>query len=156
MVGQARHGRTVAQNRRARHDYFIDETLEAGLVLLGSEVKSLREGNASLAESWAGPKDGELFLNNCYIPEYKQAGRRNHDPRRPRKLLFHKREIDRLIGVVKREGVTLVPLRLYFNDRGIAKLELGLARGKRKRDKREAAKERDWKRQKARLMREMR
>jgi SsrA-binding protein len=147
-------GRVAAENRRARHNYFIEETLESGLVLQGSEVKSLRAGRASLAEAWAGPKDGALYLLNCHIPAYLQAARRNHDPRRPRKMLLHKREIGRLMDAVKREGVTLVPLKLYFNERGIAKLLVGLAKGKKKHDKRQSEKDRDWKRQKARLMRE--
>ena len=147
-------GRVAAENRRARHNYFIEDTLEAGLVLLGSEVKSLRAGRASLAEAWAGPKDGALYLMNCHIPAYQQAARRNHDPRRPRKLLLHKREVQRLTEGFKREGVTLVPLKLYFNERGIAKLLIGLAKGKKKHDKRQSDKERDWKRQKARLMRD--
>ena len=147
-------GRAVAENRRARHNYFIEETVEAGLMLLGSEVKSLRGGRASLAEAWAGPKDSALYLLNCHIPPYEQAARANHEPRRPRKLLLHKREMETLLGAVKREGVTLVPLKIYFNERGIAKLLLGLAKGKKKHDKRQSDKERDWKRQKARLIRE--
>ena len=155
MAKQSGPGRTVAQNRRARHDYFIDETLEAGLMLEGSEVKSLRQGSVSLNESWAGAKDGEIYLNDCHIPEYKQAGRRNHKPRRARKLLLKKREMAKLVSAVKREGATLVPLRLYFNDRGIAKVELALAHGKKRHDKRQATKERDWKRQKQRLLREL-
>ncbi len=145
----------VAQNRRARYDYFIDEKIEAGIVLQGTEVKSLRQGQASLSESWAGPRDGELWLNNCYIPEYDNSAQfNNHEARRPRKLLLHKREMLRLIGASNRQGVTIVPMSIYFNDRGIAKVMLGLARGKRQVDKRQTSKERDWKRQKARLMRE--
>ncbi len=155
MAKQTGPGHTVAQNRRARHDYFIDETLEAGLMLEGSEVKSLRQGSVSLNESWAGPRDGEIYLNDCYIPEYKQAGRHNHEPRRSRKLLLKKREMAKLVAAVKRDGATLVPLRLYFNDRGIAKVELALAHGKKRHDKRQATKERDWKRQKQRLLREL-
>ncbi len=143
----------IAQNRRARHDYFIEESMEAGLQLTGSEVKSLREKRGSIAEAYAGERDGELWLINAHIPEYKPAQRFGHEPRRWRKLLLHKREIERLIGAVKREGVTLVPLQLYFNERGIAKLQLGLARGKRKVDKRETEKKRDWQRQKQRLLR---
>jgi len=147
--------RYVAMNRKARHDYFITDTVEAGIILAGTEVKSLRTGQASIAESFAGPKDGTLFLINAYIPEYKQAGiHLQHETRRPRALLLHKRERDKLMGLVKREGMTLVPLGIYFNKRGIAKVELGLAKGKHKADKREAIKERDWKRDKARLMRE--
>ena len=145
--------RHVAQNRRARFDYHIDETLEAGLVLYGSEVKSLRKGSASIGESHAGERDGELYLFNAYIPEYAGANRFNHEPRRARKLLVHRRELGKLLGAVKREGVTLVPMSIYFNARGIAKVQLGLARGKKMADKRNAIKDRDWQRDKARLMR---
>lgn len=155
MAQAARHTHRVAtENRRARHDYFIDETFEVGLVLTGSEVKCLRAGKGSLSEAYAGEKGGEIWLFNTYIPEYAAAGNFSHEPRRPRKLLLHRRQIRRLIGAVKREGVTLVPLKIYFNARGIAKVDLGLARGKRKHDKREAEKTRDWTREKARLMRE--
>jgi SsrA-binding protein len=146
--------RLIAQNRKARHNYFIEDTLEAGLVLVGTEVKSLREGRCSLAEAYADDEGGELYLRNMHIPIYEPASRFNHEPRRPRKLLVHKRERDRLIGLIRRGGYTLVPLSVYFNARGIAKVELGLARGKRKVDKRETEKKRDWQRQKARLMRE--
>ncbi|MFQ5970863.1 MAG: SsrA-binding protein SmpB [Alphaproteobacteria bacterium] len=146
--------RIAVQNRRARHDYFIDSTLEAGLALAGTEVKSLREGRGSLADAWAGERKGELWLFSAYIPEYAAASRFNHDTRRPRRLLVHRRERDRLIGAVRREGVTLVPLSIYFNERGYAKVELGVARGKRKYDKRETEKRRDWERQKSRLLRE--
>jgi SsrA-binding protein len=146
--------RFVAVNRRARHDYSIQDTLEAGIVLSGSEVKVLRQGQASIAESYASVDEGELWLINAHIPEYKAATRFNHEPRRPRKLLVHRKELNRLLGAVRREGVTLVPLSIYFNDRGVAKCELGLAKGKRKADKREAEKARDWQRDKARLMRE--
>lgn len=148
--------RIAVQNRRARHDYFIDTTLEAGLALAGTEVKSLRAGRGSLADAWAGERKGELWLFNTYIPEYAAASRFNHDTRRPRRLLVHRRERDRLIGAVRREGVTLVPLSIYFNERGYAKVELGVARGKRKYDKRETEKRRDWERQKSRLLREQR
>ena len=144
----------VAQNRRARHDYIIEDSLEAGLVLTGTEVKSLREGRASIGEAYAAPEDGEFYLLNAHIAEYEAASRFNHEPKRPRKLLLHKKELARLIGRVQRDGYTVVPLRLYFNKRGIAKVELGLARGKRKVDKRETEKKRDWQREKARLMRE--
>ncbi len=147
-------GRVVAQNRRARFDYFIDDHVEAGIVLLGSEVKSLREGKASVQESYAGEMAGELYLFNAHIPEYSHAGYQSHEPRRPRKLLVHRRERDRLLGAVKRQGVTLVPVSLYFNKRGIAKIDIGLARGKRQHDKRETTKQRDWQREKARVMRE--
>ena len=147
-------GKLVAQNRRARHNYIIEETLEAGVVLTGSEVKSLRAGRVSLNEAWAGSQRGELYLMNCHVPVYKEAGNLNHLPTRPRKLLVHRRELNRLTGAVRREGRTLVPLRIYFNERGVAKVELAVAHGKRKSDKRESAKARDWQRQRARLMRE--
>ena len=144
--------RYVAQNRRARHDYLIEDTYEAGLALMGSEVKVLRQGLASIAEAFAGERGGEVFLFNANIPEYP-AARFNHEPKRPRRLLLHKREIDKVLGAIKREGMTLIPLAIYFNDRGRAKLSLGLAKGKRKGDKREAEKARDWQRDKARIMR---
>ncbi|MEM1103803.1 MAG: SsrA-binding protein SmpB [Pseudomonadota bacterium] len=144
----------VAENRRARHDYFIEETVEAGLMLLGTEVKALREGKANIAESYASDENGELFLINAYIPEYSAGNRQNHAPRRHRKLLLHKREMGKLAGAIQRKGYTLVPLKLYFNDRGRAKLELGLAKGKDARDKRQTERDRDWNREKARLMRE--
>jgi SsrA-binding protein len=146
--------RAVAENRKARHNYDILETFEAGIALEGSEVKSLREGKANIAESYASPEDGELYLINSSIREYTQANRFNHEERRPRKLLMHKREIARLIGATEREGMTVVPLKLYFNDRGIAKVQLALAKGRKHHDKREAEKARDWQRQKARLLRE--
>ncbi len=146
--------RFVAQNRRARHDYFIQDTLEAGIQLEGTEVKSLRKGSASIAEAYASERAGELWLINAFVPEYQMAGARfNHEPRRARKLLVHRKELNRLMGQVKREGITLVPLSIYFNDRGRAKVELGVAKGKRKVDKRETEKTRDWQRDKARLMR---
>lgn len=152
---RAKAQRYVALNRKARHDYFITDTVEAGIVLAGTEVKSLRTGQASIQESFAGPKDGALFLLNAYIPEYKQAGiHLQHEVRRARKLLLHKREMNKLMGAVKKEGMTIVPLGVYFNRRGIAKVELGLAKGKHKSDKRAAIKDRDWKRDKARIMRE--
>lgn len=151
---ESENRKLIAENRRARHEYFIEETLEAGIQLVGTEVKSLRAGRANIAESYASPEKGELWLINATIPEYPPAGQFNHDPRRPRKLLVRSRELKRLTGAVDREGRTLVPLRLYFNDRGIAKLELALAKGKKAHDKREATKDRDWKRQQARLLRE--
>ena len=151
---RAKAQRYVAMNRKARHDYFISDSVEAGIVLVGTEVKSLRTGQASIQESFAGPKDGALFLLNAYIPEYKLAGAHlQHETRRPRRLLLHKREMNKLLGLVKREGMTLVPLGIYFNRRGIAKVELGLAKGKHHADKREAIKKRDWERDKARVMR---
>jgi len=148
--------RAAAQNRKARHDYFIEETLEAGIVLMGTEVKSLRAGGASIAEAYAGPQDGEIFLFNAHIPEYKAAKHFGHEPKRPRKLLLKRREVGRLTGAVQRAGITMVPLSLYFNERGIAKVQLGLAKGKRKTDKRDTEKARDWQRDKARLLREKR
>ena len=148
------YSRPVAQNRRARHDYFIDETLEVGLILFGTEVKSLREGKASINESYAGESDGNLTLFNSHIPEYTAANRFNHEPRRVRPLLVKSRERDRLLGLMRREGCTLVPLKLYFNERGIAKIEVGVARGKRKVDKRQDQKTRDWNREKSRLLRD--
>ncbi len=153
--GASSVGRIAAQNRRARFDYFIESTVEAGIILAGTEVKSLRSGKASINESYAGEQGGELFLFNAYIPEYQLAGRFfQHETKRPRKLLVHRRELAKLLASIQREGMTLIPLSVYFNDRGIAKVELGLAKGKKKGDKREAEKERDWQRDKARLMRE--
>jgi SsrA-binding protein len=144
----------IAENRRARFDYMIEDTLEAGIQLVGTEVKSLRNGRANIAESYATTEKGELWLINATIPEYPPAGQFNHEPRRRRKLLVRGRELKRLMGAVEREGRTLAPLKLYFNARGIAKLELALAKGKKAQDKREATKDREWKRQQARLMRE--
>ena len=145
----------VADNRRARRDYEIGEVFEAGMMLSGPEVKSLRVGKASVAESYAAvDRNGEMFLYNANIPEYLQANRFNHEPKRPRKLLLHAKEIAKLAKGVEREGMTIVPLRIYFNDKGRAKIALALARGKKLRDKREADKARDWSRDKARLMRE--
>ena len=143
----------AAQNRRARHDYLIQDTIEAGMVLLGTEVKMLRQGQASINEAYAAERDGALYLVGAHIPEYKSA-RDNHEPGRPRKLLLHRKEQNKLRGLIKREGMTIVPLGIYFNERGLAKCELGLAKGKRKADKREAEKSRDWQRDKARLLRE--
>jgi SsrA-binding protein len=146
--------RVVADNRKARFNYAIEETYEAGIALSGTEVKSLREGKATIGEAYAGPSGEEMFLFNAYIPEYLQANRFNHETRRPRRLLLHKRQINKLIGATQREGYTVIPLKIYFNDRGRAKVELGLGRGKKLHDKREAEKERSWNREKARLMRE--
>jgi len=146
--------RIAAQNRKARHDYIIESTLEAGIVLTGSEVKSLRQGHGNITESYAVERDGDIVLLNSYIPEYKQAGKFNHETRRPRKLLLNRREIDKLGGLAQRAGMTLVPLKIYFNPRGIAKVELGIAKGKNKGDKRESEKKRDWERQRGRLMRQ--
>ena len=144
----------IAENRRARYDYFLEETFEAGLQLTGSEVKSLREGRANIAESYASVEGDELALINAYIPEYKSANRFNHEPRRARKLLMHRKQINRLMGAIQREGRTLIPTRLYWNEDGRAKLELALAKGKKAHDKREATAARDWQRDKARLMRD--
>ncbi len=156
MAGAAQTSvrKVVAENRKARFSYFIDDTFEAGIALGGSEVKSLRQGKANIADSYASEQNGEIFLINAYIPEYLQANRLNHETRRPRKLLLHKREASRLIGAVQKEGRTLIPLRIYFNDKGRAKLELALARGKKLHDKRETEKNRDWERQKGRLLRD--
>jgi SsrA-binding protein len=145
--------RVVAQNRRARFNYHLEETFEAGVALTGSEVKSLRAGKATIAESYADARGGEIWLINANIPEYVQAGRFNHAPKRLRKLLLHRRQINKLIGSVEREGMTLVPLRLYFNARGRAKVELALARGKKLHDKRETEKKRSWERERGRLLR---
>jgi SsrA-binding protein len=144
----------VAENRKARFNYQIGETFEAGLQLAGTEVKSLRQSRANIAESYVAPERGEIWLINANIPEYLKANRFNHEPRRPRKLLLHKRQVNRLAGAVQREGMTIVPLRLYFNERGRAKLEIALAQGKKVHDKRETEKARDWQREKGRLMRE--
>ena len=145
--------RPIAQNRKARHEYIIESTLEAGLMLTGSEVKSLRQGRCSIGEAYAHEQGGELYLRGMHISPYEAATRRNHEPLRPRKLLVHRRELAKLLGQVQRGGYTLVPLSIYFNARGIAKIELALARGKRKADKPETEKKRDWSRQKARLLR---
>jgi SsrA-binding protein len=144
----------VADNRKARFNYEIGETFEAGMVLTGSEVKSLRSGKANIAESYAGARDGELWLYNSNISEYRQAGRFNHAPKRARKLLLHQRQINKLIGAVEREGMTVVPLKLYFNERGRAKIEIALARGKKLHDKRQTEKKRSWDRERGRLLRQ--
>jgi len=153
MSERAKARRSIAQNRRAFHDYAIDERVEAGIVLTGTEVKSLREGRATINEAHAGPMQGELWLFNANIPEYRAGNRFNHEPKRPRKLLLKRREIGRLLGAVQRKGMTLVPLSLYFSARGFAKVEIGLARGKKDYDKRQTIKERDWSREKQRLLR---
>ena len=147
-------GVLIAENRRARYDYFLEDTLEVGIVLTGSEVKSLREGKANIAESYAAVEGRNIELVNAYIPPYGPANRFNHEPRRPRKLLLHRKQIDRLIGAVEREGRTIIPTRLYWNDKGLAKLELSLAKGKKQHDKRATESDRDWKREQGRLMRE--
>ena len=146
--------RIVADNRAARFHYAIEDTLEAGISLTGTEVKSLRSGRATIGEAYAGPSGGDLMLFNAYIPEYVQASRFNHETKRPRRLLMHRRQIDKWIGATQRQGYTVVPLKIYFNDKGRAKIELGLGKGKQAHDKREAAKERDWQRDRARLLRD--
>ena len=143
----------VAENRRARHDYQIQETVEAGLILTGSEVKSLRSGRASIAESYASEENGNLVLINANIPIYP-AARENHEPKRMRTLLMKAKERDKYLNMIRRDGYTLVPLSLYFNQNGVAKLSIGLAKGRKKHDKREASKQRDWDRQKHRLLKE--
>ncbi|NWG92473.1 MAG: SsrA-binding protein SmpB [Parvularculaceae bacterium] len=144
----------IADNKRARHDYFIEDVYEAGIMLTGTEVKALREGRATIKESYATPEKGGIWLINANIPEYSAGNRENHEPKRPRKLLLHAREIAKLTQAVERKGYTIAPLKLYFNDRGIAKLEIGLALGKKAADKRDTEKKRDWQREKGRLMRE--
>ena len=146
--------KTVAENRRARFDYFIEDTFEAGIALTGTEVKSLRLGEGSITEAYAEIRDGEAWLVNANVPEFTHGNRYNHEPKRPRKLLLHAREIERLLGAVERKGMTLVPLSVYFNSKGRAKVELALAKGKQTHDKRATIKERDWQRDKARVMRE--
>ena len=146
------HG-TVAQNKKARRDYAIEDTLEAGIILTGSEVKSLRNGRCTLVEAFAQPESGEVFLINAHIPAYEGASHFQHDERRKRKLLLHSKEVDRLMAAVGRKGMTLVPLSIYFNARGIAKVQLGLAKGKSHIDRREDIKKRDWQREQARLLR---
>jgi len=146
--------KTVAENRRARFDYHIEEVFEAGIALTGTEVKSLRFGEGSIAESYAEIRGGECWLVNSNVPEFSHGNRYNHEPKRPRKLLLHEREIARLQGAVERKGMTLVPLSIFFNSRGRAKVELALAKGKNAADKRQTIKERDWKREQARIMRD--
>jgi SsrA-binding protein len=147
--------RIVAENRQARHEFFLTDTLEAGLQLTGTEVKSLRRGQSNIAESYASVEEGGLWLINSYIPEYQGAGRFfQHEPRRKRRLLLHAKEIHKLSIAIERQGMTIVPVELYFNERGIAKLKIALAQGKKLHDKRETAKKRDWNREKARIMRD--
>ena len=148
------NSKLIAENRKARFAYAIGDTLEAGIMLTGAEVKSLRGGHSTIAESYAHAKDGELWLVNSYIPEYLQANRMNHEPKRTRKLLVHKREVAKLSNAIQREGMTIVPLKMYFNAKGRAKLLLGIAKGKIVHDKRETEKQRDWARDKARLLRD--
>ena len=143
----------ACQNRKASFNYFFEETYEAGIELLGPEVKSLRSGKANISESYAIDQDGEIFLNNSFIPTYNQSSYNNHEPRRLRKLLLKKREINKLIGKVNRDGYSIVPLKIYFNNKGIAKILIALAKGKKNHDKRESKKNRDWNREKARVFR---
>lgn len=147
-------GKLIADNRKARHNYEFIDTLEAGLMLSGTEVKTLRNGQANIAESYATYENGEIWLINSYIPEYLEGNRNNHNPRRHRKLLLHRKEMSKLMVGVQREGMTIIPNRLYFNDRGIAKLQIALAKGRQAHDKRQVDKKRDWDREKARLMRD--
>jgi SsrA-binding protein len=144
----------AADNRKARFNYAIGESFEAGIALTGTEIKSLRNGKATIAESYADAKDGEIWLVNSNIPEYLQANRNNHAPKRPRKLLLHKRQINKLVGAVEKEGMTIVPLKIYFNPRGRAKVEIALAKGKKLHDKRDTEKKRDWARERGRVMRD--
>jgi len=144
----------IAENRRARFDYFLEDTFEAGLLLTGTEVKALRLGRANIAESYASAEGREIVLVNANFPEYGPANRFNHDPKRPRKLLLHRKEIDKMLGAVQREGRTLIPTKLYFNEKGMVKLELSLAKGKKLHDKRDTEADRDWKREQGRLMRD--
>ncbi len=146
--------KTVAENRRARYEYFIDVVYEAGICLTGTEVKSLRSGQGSIVESYAEVKDGEVWLVNANVPEFSHGNRYNHEPKRPRKLLLHEREIAKLTGAVERKGMTLVPLSIFFTPRGRAKVELALAKGKNNADKRATTKDREWKRDQARIMRD--
>ena len=150
---QDRPIKIAAENRKARFNYAIEDTFEAGVALTGTEVKSIRTGKATIAESYADARDGEIWLVNATIPEYLQGNRFNHAPKRRRKLLLHRRQINKLIGAIEREGMTLIPLKLYFNERGRAKIELALAKGKKLHDKRETEKKRDWNREKGRLLR---
>ena len=144
----------IAENRRARFDYFLEETFEAGLALTGTEVKALRLGRANIAESYASPQGREIMLINANFPEYGPANRFNHEPKRPRKLLLHRKQIDKMIGAIQRDGRTLIATRLYFNEKGMVKLELALAKGKKLADKRDTIADRDWKREQGRLMRD--
>ena len=146
--------KTVAENRRARYEYFLEDFFEAGIALTGTEVKSLRFGEGSIAESYAEVKDNQVWLVNANVPEFSHGNRFNHEPKRPRKLLLHEREINKLRNAVQREGMTLIPLSIYFNPRGRAKVELALAKGKKLHDKRSTEKERDWKREQSRLLRD--
>lgn len=153
MADQGPKQKTIAENRRARYDYFLEDHIEAGIQLLGTEIKALRDGRANIAESYVSPEGRDLVLINADIPPYKMANRFNHEPRRHRRLLLHRRQIDKMISAVQRDGRTIVPVRLYLNEKGMAKVEIALAKGKKNHDKREATAERDWQRDKARLLR---
>ncbi|MEO3387774.1 SsrA-binding protein SmpB [Mesorhizobium sp. CAU 1741] len=152
QINTSTNGKTVSENRKARFAYEVEDTYEAGIVLTGTEVKSLRQGQANIQESYASVEGGEIWLINSYLPEYLQGNRFNHEPRRRRKLLLKKKEMARLAQAVEREGMTMVPLKIYFNEKGRAKLLLAVARGKKLHDKRETEKQRDWSREKARLL----
>lgn len=146
--------KVIAENRKARFDYYIEDVVEAGLILTGTEVKSLREGKATIAESYASPEEDGIWLINANIPEYSRGNRLNHAPKRPRKLLLHKKQIVTMVQSVERKGYTLVPMRMFFNDRGMVKMDVGIAQGKKNHDKRDTSKTRDWNRQKQRLLRD--
>ena len=154
MASEKPKTKVIAENRRAKFDYFLEDYTEAGIQLLGTEIKALRDGRANIAESYAAVEGREIVLINADIPPYKQANRFNHEPRRPRKLLLHRKQIDKMIGAVQRDGQTIIPVRLYLNEAGKAKIEIALAKGKKLHDKREATAQRDWQRDKARLMKE--
>src|SRR5690606_20218902 len=154
MASEKPKTKRLAENRRAKFDYFLEDFVEAGIQLLGTEIKALRDGRANIAESYVSPEGRDLVLINADIPPYKQANRFNHEPRRPRRLLLHRKQIDRMIGAVQRDGQTIIPVRLYLNEAGKAKLEIALAKGKKLHDKRETEAARDWQRDKARLMKE--
>ena len=154
MASEQPKTKVIAENRRARFDYFLEDFVEAGIQLLGTEIKALRDGRANIAESYVSPEGRDLVLINADIPPYKQAYRFNHEPRRPRRLLLHRKQIDRMIGAVQRDGQTIIPVRLYLNEAGKAKIEIAMAKGKKLHDKREASAERDWQRDEARLLRD--
>ncbi|MFA4951091.1 SsrA-binding protein SmpB [Brevundimonas sp.] len=154
MAAEKPKTKLLAENRRAKFDYFLEDFVEAGIQLLGTEIKALRDGRANIAESYVSPEGRDLVLINADIPPYKQANRFNHEPRRPRRLLLHRKQIDRMIGAVQRDGQTIIPVRLYLNEAGKAKIEIAMAKGKKLHDKRQASADRDWARDKARLMKE--
>ena len=154
MASEKPKTKVLAENRRARFDYFLEDFVEAGIQLLGTEIKALRDGRANIAESYVSPEGRDLVLINADIPPYKQTNRFNHEPRRPRRLLLHRKQIDRMIGAVQRDGQTIIPVRLYLNEAGKAKIEIAMAKGKKLHDKRQASADRDWQRDKARLMRD--